>query len=178
MAPAALDGYKRRLLSCGLCALTQPLWAQQPTPEQRAAQIANLQRGIAQLRAKDLPTTLAASSCCRVFLDLLQNEPLPKTLSASASFVFFVPTDTAWEQYAGIKQLQNASPAEKVQAVLRHVCIDNANAIDSKRKVYRSLAGTFIEVNEDVQQVNGLGFMAQNIRVSNGVLHIVYGVLS
>ncbi len=92
--------------------------------------------------------------------------------------MFFVPTDAAWMQYAGFKQLQNASPAEKAQAVLHHVCLDKATAVGSTRKVYQSLAGTAITVDEELQQVNSVGFMAQNIRVSNGMLHIVHGVLS
>ncbi len=168
----------RRCLLPWLCAAAAPLWAQEPTLAQRAAQLAHLQDHVTQLRALDLIAMLASSPGYAVFVGLVQDSLLTQTLAAPGPFTFFVPTDAAWAGYSGFKQLENASPEEKASVVLRHVCMGDHTASGMAFKAHQSLARTPIRVGADAQEVNCAGFVAQNIAVRNGRLHIVRSVFS
>ncbi len=176
--PTTSVNQRRRFLLPWLCAAAAPVWAQEPTLAQRAAQLARLQDHVTQLRALDLIAMLASSPGYAVFVGLVHDSLLAQTLSAPGPFTFFVPADVAWAGYSDFKQLDHASPEEKASVVLRHVCMGDHTASDMAFKTHQSLARTPIRVGADAQEVNGAGFVAQNIAVRNGRLHIVRSVIA
>ena len=125
--------------------------------------------------------TAVAAGQFKTLTSLLQQTGLDKTLAESGPYTVFAPTDEAFAKVPQKTLDTLASNSDQLKAVLLyHVADGEVKAADvATMSSVATLNGASlpIKVNESVVRVGGAKVIQADVMASNGVIHVIDGVL-
>jgi uncharacterized surface protein with fasciclin (FAS1) repeats len=125
--------------------------------------------------------TAVAAGQFKTLTSLLQQTGLDKTLAESGPYTVFAPTDEAFAKVPQKTLDTLASNPDQLKAVLLyHVADGEVKAADvATMSSVATLNGASlpIKVNESVVRVGGAKVIQADVMASNGVIHVIDGVL-
>jgi uncharacterized surface protein with fasciclin (FAS1) repeats len=125
--------------------------------------------------------TAVAAGQFKTLTSLLQQTGLDKTLAESGPFTVFAPTDDAFAKVPK-KTLDSlaANPDQLKAVLLYHVADGEVRAADvASMSSVETLNGASVPIkaNESVVRVGGAKVSQADVTASNGVIHVIDGVL-
>lgn len=129
----------------------------------------------------DIVGTAVAAGQFKTLTSLLQQTGLDKTLAESGPYTVFAPNDKAFAKVPEKTLDTLASNPDKLKAVLLYHVADGAvKAADvATTSSVETLNGASlpIKANDSVVRVGGAKVIQADVMASNGVIHIIDGVL-
>lgn len=137
--------------------------------------------GAARHREANIVQTAAAAGQFKTLLKLAKQAGLAGTLEGKGPFTVFAPTDAAFAKVPKATLAALAHNRAKLRAVLLyHVLKGRITAAQLvKRHSVKTLNGQSltVRVRQGVVTVGGVRVIKTNIAASNGVIHVINGVL-
>jgi uncharacterized surface protein with fasciclin (FAS1) repeats len=131
----------------------------------------------------DIVDTAIAAGTFTTLTSLLQSTGLDETLSGEGPFTVFAPTDDAFAALPSgtLDELGQPENADQLEAVLLyHVAGGDTRSTDlSDGQEIETVQGApiTISVGDDGVQANDANVTSADVEASNGVIHVVDGVL-
>jgi len=135
---------------------------------------------VAALKPKDIVDTAVAAGKFKLLVAALKAADLVSTLKGEGPFTVFAPTDDAFAKLPEGVLADLLQPANKkrLASVLAHHVIPGRVILGRRTSVGKTLEGSELTVTSAGNfQVNGVRVLAEDISASNGVIHIIEGVL-
>ena len=133
---------------------------------------------------KDIVATAKAAGQFNTLASALQAAGLVETLQADGPYTVFAPTDAAFEKLPSgtLDELLKPENKEQLAEILKYHVVDGENmAADvTGMTEVETLQGEAITISEDMGNVmlnNGVQVTQTDIMASNGVIHVIDGVL-
>ena len=149
-------------------------------PAQTTAADTSMDETSASTEGNIVETAVAAGQF-KTLTSLLQQTGLDKTLAESGPYTVFAPTDEAFAKVPQKTLDTLASNPDQLKAVLLyHVADGEVKAADvATMSSVATLNGASlpIKVNESVVRVGGAKVIQADVMASNGVIHVIDGVL-
>ena len=137
---------------------------------------------------------VALQDCCfSTLVELVTEAELVETLSSAGPFTVFAPANAAFEAVPAATLNQVANNRDLLTTVLTHHVVPGKITADQlvEGAEFTTVAGTTLTVTiteetvtvygiESVQKIiniNGIPIAVQNVQASNGVIHVMSGVL-
>ena len=131
-------------------------------------------------KPKDIVDTAVAAGKFRLLIAALKAADLVPTLKGEGPFTVFAPTDDAFAKLPEGVLADLLQPANKKRlvSVLAHHVIPGRVILGQRTSAGKTLEGSELTVTSTGNfQVNGVKVLAEDIQASNGVIHIIDGVL-
>lgn len=146
--------------------LAQNIGERVPTPRER------LQQLIEDAGSEQFSELIVQLPQTKIFASWLKASELLTDLDNMAGMTVFAPTDAAWpDRLRSINPSRDAARA----LILKHVIAERWNAINQPQLVFSSMGGVRISV--DVTKINDFAFELTGLRVRNGFVHLMTGML-
>ncbi len=129
---------------------------------------------------KDIVDTAVAAGKFKLLVAALKAADLVQTLKGEGPFTVFAPTDDAFAKLPEGVLANLLQPANKKRlvSVLTHHVIPGRVVLGQRTSAGKTLEGSELAVTSTGSfQVNGVRVLAEDISASNGVIHIIEGVL-
>ncbi|MDY7104625.1 MAG: fasciclin domain-containing protein [Actinomycetota bacterium] len=127
-----------------------------------------------------IPEVAAAAGSFSTLLDLVTQAGLAETLTTGGPFTVFAPTDAAFEELLADPAIAEAvsDPEVLTRVLLYHVVEGAVTAADLQGvDSVTTLSGQELPVDVANLMVGGASIAAADVEASNGVIHVIDGVL-
>jgi uncharacterized surface protein with fasciclin (FAS1) repeats len=130
---------------------------------------------------KNLMHTLQDDTRLHIFSSALVEAGLGDILEGLGPFTVFAPTDTAFEELPANRRDAIMGDRDRLSTTLRyHILLVGVDTMEmANLEDTRSLRGDMVmfDVSDGVAHVNGIPIIQADIECTNGILHIIDGVL-